>query len=104
MVTAEFAVALPALVAVCALVAGIGQAGAAKVQACDAARAAARAVSIGEPAPRSAWSARISVATGSSGEGVTATAHAALVGPITRFTPQVTCEAWALREDSEATP
>lgn len=92
MVTAEFAVALPAFIIVIALLAGVAQVGANRVRACDLARQAARAASIGETLP----AGDVSVAT--AGRWVDATASLSSLGVATRLIPAVSCRASALKE------
>ena len=92
--TVETALTLPALVAVAVLALGAGAAGAAKVQVCDAARAAARGASIGV-----AWQGADGVAMkiDSSGPWVSATASKNLAGSV-KILPTVTCKASAFKE------
>ena len=92
--TVETALTLPALVAVAVLALGAGAAGAAKVQACDAARAAARGASIGV-----AWQGADGVAMkiDNSGPWVNATASKNLAGSV-KILPAVTCKASAFKE------
>ena len=92
--TVETALTLPALVAVAAMGLGAGAAGAAKVQTCDAARTAARAVSIGK-----SWQGGGcgGVTVDSSGQWVRATASKNLVGKA-KLLPAVTCKASTLKE------
>ncbi|MBD3689575.1 hypothetical protein H8R18_08610 [Nanchangia anserum] len=95
MVTAEIAVALPAVIAVCVLLVGLAQGGAAKIQACDAARVSVRAAAIGEAAPPPRRGVSVEVVT--EGEWVSAYARssAPLLGDLGGA---LTCEAHALSE------
>ena len=92
MVTVEFAVALPAIIAVTLLVAGVGGASAMQVATCDAARVAARSAAIGADTP--GFDKGISVSVSQSDQWVRADAQADLPG----WVPQLTCSATALRE------
>lgn len=92
--TVETALTIPALVAVAVMGLGAGVAGAAKVQTCDAARTAARAVSIGKSWP---GGGSIGVTVDSGGQWVRATASKNLVGKA-KLLPAVTCKASTLKE------
>ena len=92
--TVETALTLPSLVAVAAIALGTGMVGAAKVQVCDAARAAARGSSIGESFQGPAG---VTVKVDSTGQWVKATASKHLGGSIT-ILPAVTCGANAIKE------
>lgn len=92
--TVETALTLPALLAVVALALGVSAAGAAKVQACDVARVAARAESIGTPYRAGNT---VSVTVDSSDKWVKVTARKHLVGQA-KLLPALTCSASALKE------
>ena len=92
--TVETALTLPALIAVAVMGIGAGAAGAAKVQTCDVARTAARAVSIGKSWP---GGGSMTVSVDSSGQWVRATASKNLVGKA-KLLPAVTCKASTLKE------
>lgn len=92
MVTVEFALALPAIIAVTLLVAGVGGAAALQVSACDAARVSARAAAIGVEKP--SFDHGIAVSVNRDGQWVDARARARLPG----WLPELTCSASALRE------
>lgn len=94
MVTAEIAVALPALVLILSLMLGVAHAGAAKVLACDHARQAARAASIGAAVPVD------DTEIGGDAHWVHASARVTLGPGNAAFLPAVTCEAVAWREVS----
>lgn len=96
--TAEFAIALPAVVLVIVLMVGFSMAGAAKVQACDAARSAARAHSIGQAAPSTDMAASVSVST--AGTWVKATARPQLSSLLSPLSATLSCSVWAMREES----
>ena len=92
--TVETALTLPALLAVVALALGVSAAGAAKVQACDVARVAARAERIGTPYRAGNT---VSVTVDSSDKWVKVTARKHLVGQA-KLLPALTCRASALKE------
>lgn len=92
--TVETALTLPALLAVVALALGASAAGAAKVQACDVARVAARAESIGTPYRAAST---VTVTVDSSDKWVKVTARKHLVGQA-KLLPVLTCSASALKE------
>lgn len=93
MVSAEFALAFPAVIIVLALIVGAGAVASAKVRACDLARVGARAAAIGAPAPEG------SVEVIAAGAWIDAKATVSVVGIGGRLAPTVTCTASAPNEE-----
>lgn len=102
MVTAEIAVALPAVIAVCALVIGLAQAGAGTLRACDLARESARAAAIGAPPPPDRPG--LTVAVTREGSWMHARAGVSVPHLLAGVAAPLSCEAHALAESSVVGP
>lgn len=92
--TVEFALTIPAVIAVVALGMGSFAAGAAKVQTCAQARSAARATAIGQPYSNTAG---LSVQVKQDGDWVVAQSSTTLGGR-NSWVPQIRCQVTTVKE------